>query len=93
MLRARAHDVCCRTPLTKTPEGYAVQLRFHPKSVFGYSWVGHDLGPVVTGLFKLYNTRFSEINDVDFDVDHAKASVGDIIDEISKGKCCIRSMH
>ncbi|KAI4526873.1 NmrA-domain-containing protein [Schizophyllum commune Loenen D] len=72
------------TPLTKTPEGYAVQLRFHPKSVFGYSWVGHDLGPVVTGLFKLYTTRFSEINDVDFDVDHAKASVGDIIDDISK---------
>ncbi|KAL1710458.1 hypothetical protein EV121DRAFT_192935 [Schizophyllum commune] len=70
--------------IKKTADGYAINMPFHLESRFGYSWVGHDLGPVVTGLFKIYPEKLNEINNVDFDVDHDRASLGEMIDEISK---------
>ena len=80
-----------RWGIKKTADGYAINMPFHLESRFGYSWVGHDLGPVVTGLFKIYPEKLNEINNVDFDVDHDRASLGEMIDEISKGTHCFAS--
>ncbi|KAI5889253.1 NAD(P)-binding protein [Schizophyllum commune H4-8] len=70
--------------IKKTAEGFAINMPFDLESRFGYSWVGHDLGPVVTGLFKIYPEKLAEINNIDFDVDHDRASLKEMINEISK---------
>ena len=75
-----------RWAINKTPKGLVYKNPFALESVFGYSWVGRDLGRVVTGLFKIYPEKLTEINNVSFDVDYARASLQEILDEISKGK-------
>ena len=80
-----------RWAINKTPKGLVYKNPFALESVFGYSWVGRDLGRVVTGLFKIYPEKLNEINNVDFDVDHDRASLGEMIDEISKGTHCFAS--
>ncbi|KAL1743387.1 hypothetical protein HDZ31DRAFT_41029 [Schizophyllum fasciatum] len=70
-------------PIVKTGDKYVVKLPLTPKGVLGYTWIGHDLGPVVTALFKLYHEKLAEINNVDFDIAHARASLNDVIGEIA----------
>ena len=52
---------------------------------FTWTWIGHDLGPAVTALFKNYETRKDEVQGQTFVLGVARATVKEMAAEFAKG--------
>ena len=56
-----------------------------PDMTFTWTWIGHDMGPAVTALFKNYTTRLAEIEKQTFVVASGRVTAEEMAVELAKG--------
>ena len=62
-----------------------------PDMTFTWSWIGHDMGPAVTALFKNYTTRLAEIEKQTFVVGSGRVTAEEMAVELAKGALLLSS--
>ncbi|KAL1669407.1 hypothetical protein GGF50DRAFT_110379 [Schizophyllum commune] len=72
-------------PFSKTDTGYVMHSYGKPDMTFTWTWIGHDMGPAVTALFKNYETRKDEVLGQTFVLGVARATVKETAAEFAKG--------
>ncbi|KAL1727133.1 hypothetical protein EV714DRAFT_217883 [Schizophyllum commune] len=69
----------------KTETGYLMKTFEHPGTKVIQTWIGHDMGPAVTALFKNYTTRLAEIEKQTFVVGSGRVTAEEMAVELAKG--------
>ena len=69
----------------KTETGYLMKTFEHPGTKVIQTWIGHDMGPAVTALFKNYTTRLAEIEKQTFVVASGRVTAEEMAVELAKG--------
>ena len=63
----------------------------HPGTKVIQTWIGHDMGPAVTALFKNYTTRLAEIEKQTFVVASGRVTAEEMAVELAKGALLLSS--